>query len=351
LIAVDRAIADLRRGSAIVVRDQQHLVLMLASEGVGAESLAAFESNTRSTASLAITGPRAKVLGFSQDRSASLLVRYPGGLSADEIEYLSDPTSCLDSIELGKFHISQAGKIESACLLLTKLARLLPAAVLVGIDSPPENVLVVDASQIESYKTDSARSLRIVSRARVPLDDIENASLVAFRPTDGGIEHFAIVVGDPDLAHPVLVRLHSECFTGDLLGSMRCDCGSQLRGGIQAMAKEGSGVLLYLAQEGRGIGLVNKLRAYQLQDSGYDTVDANLQLGFDEDERVYLPAAQMLKLMGIERVRLMTNNPIKMDALSRYGIEVTERVRHVFAANPHNSGYLQTKATKAGHLI
>jgi GTP cyclohydrolase II len=149
----------------------------------------------------------------------------------------------------------------------------------------------------------------------------------------------------------VLTRLHSECFTGDLLGSLRCDCGDQLRGAIGEIARGGGGVLLYLAQEGRGIGLVNKLRAYQLQDSGFDTVDANEQLGFDADERVYLPAAEMLRQLRFLRVRLLTNNPEKVAALNRCGIAVAERVPHVFPANGHNERYLRTKATRSGHLL
>ena len=197
----------------------------------------------------------------------------------------------------------------------------------------------------------AADTLQLVSQARVPLENAENARVVAFRPRDGGIEHLAIVVGEPDLSQPVLVRLHSECFTGDLVGSLRCDCGNQLRGAITSMNAAGSGVLLYLAQEGRGIGLVNKLRAYQLQDAGFDTVDANLQLGYDSDERNYLPAAQMLRLLGVSKVRLLTNNPIKVDALTRHGIEVVERVPHIFEGNKHNHGYLQTKANRSGHIF
>ena len=189
------------------------------------------------------------------------------------------------------------------------------------------------------------------AQANVPLEGAENARILAWRPSDGGKEHLAIVVGEIDPTEPVLIRLHSECFTGDLLGSLRCDCGVQLRGAIAEIAKRGSGVLLYLAQEGRGIGLVNKLRAYELQDDGFDTIDANEQLGFDADERIYAPAATMLARMGIKRVRLMTNNPQKISQLERYGIEVAERVAHSFPANGHNENYLRTKAERAGHLL
>ncbi|MGB1027307.1 MAG: GTP cyclohydrolase II, partial [Rhodospirillaceae bacterium] len=210
----------------------------------------------------------------------------------------------------------------------------------------------VRAEEVLAYQAVAARSLRLVSEAQVPLEGAEDARILAFRPSDGGIEHLAILIGQPEPTQgPVLARLHSECFTGDLLGSLRCDCGDQLRGAIQRLAKEGGGVLLYLAQEGRGIGLVNKLRAYRLQDQGFDTVDANGQLGFDDDERIYLPAVQMLNALGIEAVRLLTNNPEKVAALARHGITVAERVAHTFPSNPHNLRYLATKAQRSGHLF
>ena len=153
------------------------------------------------------------------------------------------------------------------------------------------------------------------------------------------------------IGRPVLTRIHSECFTGDLLNSLRCDCGDQLRGAIREIADFGAGILLYLAQEGRGIGLVNKLRAYALQDKGLDTIEANEQLGFDADERIYLPAAQMLRLMGFDKVRLMTNNPEKVDALTACDVVVVERVAHSFPSNEHNESYLKTKIIRGGHLM
>jgi GTP cyclohydrolase II len=224
--------------------------------------------------------------------------------------------------------------------------------------APPEaafarrrtDIAAVDTQEILTRRAAMA-GLSRVAEARVPLADAENARLIAFRPGDGGSEHLAILIGTPDPGAPVLVRLHSACFTGDVLASLRCDCGDQLRGAIAAISAAGGGVLLYLAQEGRGIGLVNKLRAYQLQDAGFDTVDANEQLGFDADERVYLPAAEMLRQLGFGTVRLLTNNPEKVAALERYGIRIVERVPHVFPSNDHNERYLRTKATRSGHLL
>jgi GTP cyclohydrolase II len=252
----------------------------------------------------------------------------------------------------------EARGVETAAVELAKLARLLPAAVVAPLSLPElEGIaaryhsLVLEAEDIFAYQAVAARSLTRVSEARVPLAGAEDTRIIAFRPSDGGIEHLAIVIGNPAGQRAVLARLHSECFTGDLLGSLRCDCGDQLRRAIVEIAKAGGGVLLYLAQEGRGIGLANKLRAYQLQDTGYDTIDANEQLGFDADERVYLPAAEMLRQLGFTRVRILTNNPEKVSALERCGITVAERVPHVIPANGHNERYLMTKASRSGHLL
>ena len=256
---------------------------------------------------------------------------------------------------------SHAPRIAETAIELAKLSRLLPAVALGPLSRDPNNkrgewareqdLVYVEADDVLSYEEIAARNLQQVAQAHVPLEGAENARILAWRPSDGGKEHLAIVVGEIDPTEPVLIRLHSECFTGDLLGSLRCDCGVQLRGAIAQLNKAGSGVLLYLAQEGRGIGLVNKLRAYELQDDGFDTIDANEQLGFDADERIYAPAATMLSRMGIKRVRLMTNNPEKIAQLARHGIEVVERVAHAFPANGHNENYLRTKAERAGHLL
>jgi GTP cyclohydrolase II len=354
LIQVDRAISELRRGASVLVYSGETKLLMMAVEGVIEEKLQAMRDASGHEPSLVMTGTRAKVLGLKGSGDSTCLVRAQVALDQITIDFLTDPLSSrVPAPDLFALHAEVAGRAEQACVTLSKLSRLLPAAVVSTVSPGVSEIdaVSVQASAIETYMNTAADALNIVSQARVPLENAENAKVVAFRPRDGGIEHLAIVVGNPDLTKPVLVRLHSECFTGDLVGSLRCDCGNQLRGSIIAMNEAGSGVLLYLAQEGRGIGLVNKLRAYQLQDSGFDTVDANLQLGFDSDERNYLPAAQMLRLLGISKVRLLTNNPIKVDALARHGIEVVERVPHIFASNKHNHGYLKTKAAKSGHMF
>jgi GTP cyclohydrolase II len=325
----------------------------LAAEAVTPETLAALAAITGTVPVMAVTGRRARVLGLAAEDAGVVCLRAEGGLTAATVAALADPVLAGPRPDLGAIAAIAARPdcVVAQSVALAKLARLLPAVVVVEGGVPAAGQVAVAAADIAAYQVNAAASLRVVSQARVPLAGAENARIIAFRPADGGIEHLAIVIGEPDVDQPVLARLHSECFTGDLLGSLRCDCGDQLKGAIAEIAQAGSGVLLYLAQEGRGIGLVNKLRAYQLQDDGFDTLDANLQLGFDDDERIYQPAAQMLRLLGIGAVRLLTNNPVKVGQLAAHGIQVAERVPHVFPANDHNKTYLSTKATRGGHLF
>ena len=352
LITVDRAAAELRRGGIVAVRAGDAAVLMLAAEAVTDEALARLGALAGSPPRVAVTGRRAGVLGLAAGDAAVVRLTADKDFTAETIAWLADPCArLLPAPDLARLTAEPAAAAAAAAVGLTKLARLLPSAVIAETAQLPEGIPLAEAAHIVCHQQTAASTLRLVSEARVPLKDAENARIAAFRPSDGGIEHLAIIIGEPDPDQPVLARLHSECFTGDLLGSLRCDCGDQLRGAIAEIAQAGSGVLLYLAQEGRGIGLVNKLRAYQLQDDGFDTLDANLQLGFDDDERIYLPAAQMLRLLGVESVRLMTNNPLKVEALAAHGVVVAERVPHVFPANDHNQSYLRTKATKGGHLF
>ena len=194
------------------------------------------------------------------------------------------------------------------------------------------------------------RCVRLVSVAQLPTR-FGDFTIASFWNNIDGKEHIALIRGNVVGAEAVPARLHSECLTGDALGSLRCDCRDQLEGALKALGAQDSGVLLYLRQEGRGIGLVNKLRAYALQDQGLDTVEANLALGFRDDERDYRIAADMLHILQVSSVRLMTNNPDKVNQLSRYGVSVIERVPHMLPPNRHNLHYLQTKATRSGHII
>ncbi|MCF8483378.1 MAG: GTP cyclohydrolase II [Rhodospirillum sp.] len=359
LARVDRGLAELRLGASVSIRGQNSHLLALAAESVSPSTLDDFARRASGPARVLLTGRRASVLGLTDAGPDPVAVTLAETPTPEMVIRLADP--CLD-LEGPLPAITEVTPLRrnsaaAAAVTLAKLARLLPAALVIDLD-PAQDLTAMEpptlslwSRDILDYQTAAARSLRKVSEARVPLSGAENTRILAFRPSDGGTEHLAILVGTPDPDQPILARLHSECFTGDLLGSLRCDCGDQLRGAIDAIAAQGSGVLLYLAQEGRGIGLVNKLRAYQLQDQGFDTLDANGQLGFDDDERIYLPAAEMLRLLGLTKIRLLTNNPLKVEALARHGIEVVERVPHVYEPNPHNLRYLQTKAHKGGHLF
>jgi len=365
LQAADRATAELRRGAMVLLHGPDGAAaLVQAAEGATATSLAQIAHLAASGPLLLLTVQRAMVLGIDQAARSlpqgGVVALDLAGVRAETVADLADPVCGRRATLNGDLRPVEAPQgLGGGAVDLMKLARLLPAAVLAPLPALRDpaawaverGLLAVAVAEVTEYPFSAARSLRAVAEAQVPLVDAENTRIVAFRPSDGGIEHLAVIIGTPAPDQPVLTRLHSECFTGDLLGSLRCDCGEQLRGAIAAIAEAGAGVLLYLAQEGRGIGLVNKLRAYQLQDRGADTLEANQQLGFDADERVYLPAAEMLRGLGFRRVRLMTNNLEKVAALTRCGIAVEERVPHAFPSNDHNEFYLSTKARRFGHLF
>jgi GTP cyclohydrolase II len=366
--ALDAAIVTLRRGEPVLLAGRHQTVLALAAEFVNDASLVRLRAVADRPLRMVLTRRRAVALGLARREaisgalpgalSGAVSITVAPHLSAAVIRNLADPAASLGVEPPGigpEPVIAEGGEL--AAVALAKLAALLPAALVLPL-APAEAALAERRADIAVVSTEEILARRAaiagltrVAEARVPLADAEDARLIAFRPGDGGSEHLAILIGTPDATRPVLVRLHSACFTGDVLASLRCDCGEQLRGAIATIAAAGGGALLYLAQEGRGIGLVNKLRAYKLQDAGFDTVDANEQLGFDADERVYLPAAEMLRQLGFATVRLLTNNPEKVAALERYGIRIAERVPHVFPANGHNERYLRTKATRSGHLL
>lgn len=192
--------------------------------------------------------------------------------------------------------------------------------------------------------------IRYVESARLPTP-FGVFELYGFEDSKAGKEHVMLTLGDVGNGEPVLTRIHSECLTGDALFSLRCDCGPQLEAAMERIGQEGRGIILYLRQEGRGIGLTNKIRAYKLQDQGKDTVEANVHLGFDADLRDYSVCKVMLGHVGAKRLRLMTNNPRKVDALKALGFDCVERIPHEMAANPHNEHYLAVKKGKLGHLL
>ncbi|HXM00181.1 MAG TPA: GTP cyclohydrolase II [Rhizomicrobium sp.] len=346
--AVARAAQALRRGAPVLIKGRDGIVISAAAvETASDHALVKLRKSGKQPALLALTHARARTLKMRLYTPDVVALVAPPGAAA--LRAIADPTVDLNTPLKGPFETLRGTLPDAlaAAVKLAKVAGLLPAVVAVRGGGKGTSLAAKD---IADYEEQSRRSLAIVTRAHVPLKGAEQAELVAFRAKDAGPEHYAIVIGHPPTAKPVLTRLHSECFTGDLLDSLRCDCGTQLRGAIDAIEKAGGGILLYMAQEGRGIGLINKLRAYRLQDQGFDTMEANTRLGFEEDERLYGVAARMLALLGYKSVKLLTNNPHKVSALTDAGIRVAARVPHKFPSNVHNHDYLKSKA-RAGHLL
>lgn len=305
-----------------------------------------------------ISAARAVTLKLANQREAAIpeapvLIRAAEPFDLETARAVADPALDLVHPMKGPFLAEHIDDLEAArtAMELARLAGILPAYLAAPTAKGP--VQDVSSSDLTEWK-DTGR-LNIASRAHLPVAACEEAEIVVFRALDDLREHVALVIGTQNGDCAPLVRLHSECLTGDILGSLKCDCGPQLDAALHAMAAEaaqgGWGVLLYLRQEGRGIGLVNKLRAYRLQDMGYDTVDANNRLGLPTEARDFPVAARMLQLLGVHAIRLMTNNPAKVRALEEVGVEVAERVPHQLPSNPHNARYLDTKRDRTGHLL
>lgn len=350
-----RARADLRMGVPVVLRGETGGALIAAAETLSAARFGAITALGQ--ADLVVTSRRAETLKARAYDGDVARVIPPRGADAAWVRGIADPADDLDMPMKGPLSTRREGSAELHRLAVTlaKSARLLPAALVLPVADPgalaeAEYLTLIDADAAAPYLLTLAALDHVVS-ARVPLRAAEDARLHIFRPADGSDEHYAIEIGRPDRAAPVLARLHSACFTGDLLGSLKCDCGPQLNAALAQMGQEGAGVLLYLNQEGRGIGLANKMRAYALQDQGFDTVEANHRLGFEDDERDFRLGAEILRKMGFDAVRLLTNNPAKIAMMKRCGIEVSERVPLRVGETPFNAAYLATKAAKSGHLL
>ena len=342
------AIAALRAGRPVRIEGDEPVVIV-AVETATSEILELLDAPR--SGRLLISGERAAALALANERDAAnphdpVLIERADWLDPSAALAIADPGRDLDRGPIGPLHPlpMDCAKSARAAIDLARSAGLLPALWLLQ-----DQAATADVSADDIQRLRTAPNVELIARAKLPLDDMPDTQIVAFRGSDDGQEHVALVVGAFG-GRPPLVRLHSECLTGDVFGSLKCDCGPQLKEALRIIGEAGGGVLLYLRQEGRGIGLANKLRAYALQDRGLDTVDANRRLGFGDDERDYAHAAAMLKSLGIDRVRLLTNNPNKVAGLNAAGIEVVERVAHHMPANPHNADYLATKRKKSGHL-
>lgn len=344
-IQVERAVAELRFGRPVVLADRSRKLAVVSLDCVAPALLDQFARATDNTHRLLLTAPRAGRLGIGHGRDVSVPMKDLSFEDASTLAY------GLGADKPGIWHAADPLAVLST--ELARLALLLPSMIYADITSMANRFAacpVLDPADI----ADSARArqaFQIVARTQVPLKSLGNTDFVVFRGGLAQKDQVAIVVGDPDLSKPVPIRIHSSCITGDLFGSLKCDCGDQLRIGLKLLKRAGGGVLLYLDQEGRGTGIGAKMRAYGYQHKGLDTIDADAELGLREDHRRYEAAVSMLNLLGIERVAVYTNNPTKIAALRAGGIDVDARQPVIGGVTAENANYLRTKTVRAGHML
>ncbi|MCH1571306.1 MAG: glucans biosynthesis glucosyltransferase MdoH [Longimicrobiales bacterium] len=374
MVNAERGLFDLRQGRPLLITDKHATrqtstpssgVLIAAVEGLEEAGLDRLRVLGMEPLRLVVTAHRVRAMGLSPEESnavpsGSYSITLRHNVELDEILELA--CSANADHEATARMLSSSASSEAAGLSLLRLARLLPAVVAIPVWTPHAQrldealargeILTVDAAEVHDYVAAADVDVVAISEAPVPLAEAVDSRFVLFREPHGLQEHVAIMVGNPaDWPDPLPVRLHSACLTGDLFGSLRCDCGEQLRGSMKLFGARGGGVLLYLAQEGRGIGLRNKFRAYTLQDGGLDTIDADNTLGFGPDERRYDVAARMLQSLGLKRIELLTNNPEKMRAMEEAGITVVGRRPLHGTLNRHNRPYVEAKVNRAGHWL
>jgi GTP cyclohydrolase II len=347
-IAVQRGIAEFQAGRPVVIADAEEMIVALPVDGLTEKTWSAFKVLCSPGALLlVITKRRARVIGL--EVPGPVFIAVAAGDTCDAICSLAVGLHCERRSAAG-----MAGIAATRAIDLAKLAQRFPALLVADAKALAPAMLaqmiVVHADAMARVNDKILDTLEIVSEARIPLPDGAAARFCVFRDAVGS-SPVAIILGEPDFSKPVNVRVHSACLTGDVFGSRRCDCGAQLKLAMAQLSAAGGGIVLYLEQEGRGLGLANKMRAYMLQDNGLDTMDANMMLGFDDDERNYGVAARMLQMIGANRVQLLTNNPSKLEALVEGGVEVCARIALHTKINPENRRYLAAKAARAGHWL
>jgi len=344
-LQVERAVAELRAGRAVLVEGDA-LALVTSVEGLDAERCAELDPLARGGARLVLPAARLRRLGLERQQ--------PGTIALPDIAWPRIEALALKTEGRIDAPVGPNTTVDDEALELARLALILPAVLVIpGCANPAVGSALIrtTGAAIRAFRAARARNIRIVGRAPVPLDGAPETEFVVFRGGEGLRDQVAIIVGKPDHAEPIPVRLHSACLTGDLFGSLKCDCGDQLRDTVGRMAEGGGGILLYLDQEGRGNGIANKIRAYKLQSQGYDTYDADEMLGFDLDQRRFDFAAEMLRQLGVARVRIITNNPHKVAALRGAGLDVVSEQRVLGRETAHNVSYLTSKRDRAGHYI
>lgn len=344
-VSVERAIAEFRSGRPVVVSDTTGSMLIFGVEAIDAEHASVLDRFAAGTGRLIL--PAARLRRLARDRRTT----------AGSIAFPVVDATRLGALTLGlearlDAPVAPVTNLDTAALELAALSLTLPGIFVVPLTAAaPEGVVAVEAADVHKFRAEAATDLTLISRAPVPLELAARAEFVVFRGGEGMRDQVAIIVGNPDLQQPVSVRMHSACLTGDLFGSLKCDCGDQLRDTVRQMAAGDGGILLYLDQEGRGNGIANKMRAYKLQSQGWDTYDADEALGFDLDQRHFDFAADMLNKLGVKSVKLMTNNPLKIAALRDAGLEVVSDERVLGRQTAENVRYLASKRDRAGHFI
>ena len=395
LSSIEEAVKDFKEGKFVIVVDDEDREnegdLIIAAEMITPEKVNFMLKNARGVLCAPITLSRCKeldlphqvadntsVLGTPFTVTIDKLEGCSTGVSthdrAETIKALADPTSTPQTFgrpgHINPLYAQDNGVLRrsghtEAAIDLCRLAGLFPAGALMEIMNEdgsmarmPElqrlaqkwGLRIITIRDLIAYRLKTESIIEVGEEVDMPTK-YGHFRLIPFRQQSNGAEHMALIKGEWKEDEPVLVRVHSSCATGDILGSQRCDCGEQLHKSMQMIEKEGKGVLVYMQQEGRGIGLMNKIAAYKLQEEGYDTVDANIHLGFKPDERDYGCGAQMLRHLGVHKMRLMTNNPVKRVGLEAYGLEIVENVPIEIIPNKYNELYLKTKRDRMGHLL
>lgn len=343
--AVDRAIAEFRAGRPVAVLEGGEALVVLLVDALTQRIAEGLDTLAPGRARLIIPAARLRRLGLDRQQPGIVAFPVPDAARVETLALKIDAR--IDA------PVSPAGTLDEGAIELARLALLTPAvyAIPVPASALTDDLVRVSLKDVRDYRSAQVKAIQIVGRAPVPLEFAAETEFVVFRGGEGLRDQVAIIVGKPDFSKPVAIRMHSACLTGDLFGSLKCDCGDQLRGTVQKMAQADGGILLYLDQEGRGNGIANKMRAYKLQSQGWDTYDADEVLGFGLDQRRFDFAAEMLRRLGVTSVRVMTNNPEKIGALKASGLEVVADNRAYGRPTAENVRYLASKRDRAGHFI